>query len=765
MIRQMDHGERPQGQPWERGSDGHALCPDTATELARLELAALRNQAAMGQSLGRLDRIVRSAGKDTRVATLSASGAAVVYVLAAYGLDPSDRSADLSRLTEDHGVSETARILGARTRRLVLPADWWRQDHGHFVAYAKTPDAQVSDGIDSETVPVALISRSSGGYMMHRPGDAKATLVTENLAANILPTAIEILPPLQEKVQGFRDFARFLLPMVKSDLAWVVVAGAVTGLIGAAFPVATGIVIDSLIPGHERQLLIQLGLALALAALLSYGFSVTRQLMLLRIDGRTGFTLDAAIWDRMLKLPAGFYKAHSSGDLSSRIGGVGTLRGAVISVVLSAVITTAFSLFYLVLLFIYDGRLALIAVGLVVVLVAITLAIGLIQMKYHRRQSEVSGWLSGYVFQVLQAIVKLRIAGAEDRAFVRWADKFADERAAILATRRISNHFGAFADVYATLSLTAIFGCTFYLSTTPLTTGTFIAFLAAFGGFQSAFQGLSGAALTVVGALPYWERAKPLLAAEPESRWGAADPGKLTGALEVTNVTFAYGDGPPVLTDISMEVEPGEQVAIVGPSGSGKSTLIRILLGLERPQHGTVLFDGQDLDGLDLTLVRRQIGVVTQNGKIAAGSIIDNIRGATISSHEDCLEACISAGLEEDLKQFPMGLHTPLTEGASTLSGGQRQRILIARALVNRPRILIFDEATSALDNRTQSIVTESLNRLNVTRLVVAHRLSTIQDADKIFVIDKGQIAESGDYNALMASGGLFADLAQRQIV
>ena len=277
-------------------------------------------------------------------------------------------------------------------------------------------------------------------------------------------------------------------------------------------------------------------------------------------------------------------------------------------------------------------------------------------------------------------------------------------------------------------------------------------------------MGLGRALLRIVEVWPDWERARPILQAEMEAPVHAADPGRLEGRVELTNITFGYDDKAPVLEDVSLAVAPGEHVAIVGPSGSGKSTLVRVILGLEQPGRGTVLFDGQDLAGLDPTLVRRQIGVVTQTGRLMAGSIMENVRGASDLSYEDCLAACIAAGLEDDLKAFPMGLHTPLTEGGTTLSGGQRQRLLIARALVNRPRILVFDEATSALDNRTQGIVTESLNRLDVTRIVVAHRLSTIRDADRIFVLEAGKVRERGTYDELMQADGLFRQLAERQL-
>lgn len=213
-----------------------------------------------------------------------------------------------------------------------------------------------------------------------------------------------------------------------------------------------------------------------------------------------------------------------------------------------------------------------------------------------------------------------------------------------------------------------------------------------------------------------------------------------------------------------MRIEPGAFVAFVGTSGSGKSTTLRLLLGFETPESGSIFYDGQDLAGLDIQAVRRQIGVVLQDGKLLPGDIFTNIIGSSLATMDDAWAAALRAGFAEDIKEMPMGMHTVISAGGSTLSGGQRQRLMIARALVNKPRILFFDEATSALDNRTQAVVSESLERLQATRIVIAHRLSTIKNADRIFVMDAGCVIEQGSYDELMALGGVFAELAIRQI-
>jgi ABC-type bacteriocin/lantibiotic exporter with double-glycine peptidase domain len=277
---------------------------------------------------------------------------------------------------------------------------------------------------------------------------------------------------------------------------------------------------------------------------------------------------------------------------------------------------------------------------------------------------------------------------------------------------------------------------------------------------------MASALLGAIEVIPIYERARPILEAAPEVDRTKSDPGVLSGRIEVSHVVFRYReDGPVILNDLSFQVKSGEFAAIVGPSGSGKSTLFRMLLGFEHPESGSLYFDGLDQSSLDIQAVRKQFGVVLQNGKLMPGSIFENIVGSAPLTLEDAWEAARKSGLATDLEQMPMGMHTVLSEGAGTLSGGQRQRLLIARAIVARPRIILFDEATSALDNRTQAIVSRSLEQLQATRIVIAHRLSTIANADSILVLKNGRLVQSGTYEELIARPGDFANLARRQIV
>ncbi|CAK0764876.1 hypothetical protein WCLP8_370006 [uncultured Gammaproteobacteria bacterium] len=334
----------------------------------------------------------------------------------------------------------------------------------------------------------------------------------------------------------------------------------------------------------------------------------------------------------------------------------------------------------------------------------------------------------------------------------------------MVRSQKIANLFPIFYSGYEILCLTAIFAVIALMAGGNLSTGRFLAFVGAFSTFLGSAAQMARSIMMIFSVAPLYSRAKPLLEAVPENNGTKNDPGHLTGAFEINQVAFRYSrDMPRVLNGITLKGEPGEFIAVVGPSGSGKSTLMRLLIGFERPEAGAVLFDGQDIKELDLQAVRRQIGVVLQSGRLMPGTIYENIKCASHATMDDAWEAARMTGLSSDIKAMSMGMHTVLTEGTAALSGGQIQRVLLARAIVSKPRLLVLDEATSALDNRTQSVVTESLDRLSVTRIVIAHRLSTIMKADRVYVLSAGKVEEEGSYQQLMARNGLFGKLARRQ--
>lgn len=640
------------------------------------------------------------------------------------------------------------RRVGLKARAVTLPIGWSSSDAGPLVVFD-----------DADGTPTVL-TWESGTYR-----DGQGTRIKPGAEEQFTAAAYGVHAPLPDEVRGLGSLAWYLLPMILRDGSWAARAGACISLIGAITPLAASWLLGDIVPSNQVGLLIAVGLGLGAAALMNLLFSAARSLALARLGGRSSVAVAAAVSDKILRLPPAFFQDYAAGDLTQRIGAIEYLRGLITDVLLSSVLTLVFSLFYLGVLLSFDAKLAGAACLLVLIYILATMIARWAQMAPLRKAAELDGKLAGASYETLSGIAKLRVAAAEERAFHRWYTLYRQEQEANVTAGRVGAHFSAFSDAYQLITLLCLFALAAYLLERDLPAGQFIAFLVAFGAFQGAFAGFCGSLMSILTAAPMAERARPLLQAVAETEGGRADPGELKGAIELSGITFAYPGGRSILDGFDLTIAPGEHIAIVGGSGSGKSTVLRLLLGFETPQAGTISYDNQDLSRIQLGRVRAQIGVVMQSSRLFAGSIFENIRGATDAGLQACGEAATQAGLERDLEMFPMGLHTPVTEGAAALSGGQKQRILIARAIVGRPPIQFFDEATSALDNLTQRIVMETLDASNATRITIAHRLSTVRNADRICVLDRGQIVESGPYDKLMEADGKFAELARRQLI
>ncbi|MBR6113717.1 MAG: ATP-binding cassette domain-containing protein, partial [Oscillospiraceae bacterium] len=294
---------------------------------------------------------------------------------------------------------------------------------------------------------------------------------------------------------------------------------------------------------------------------------------------------------------------------------------------------------------------------------------------------------------------------------------------------------------------------------------SYLAFSAAYGAITGAFAAFASIVTSAAEIGPILDMAEPILKAEPEMTADKEIVTRLSGSIELSNVSFRYDETlPDVISDLNLSIKAEEYVAIVGRTGCGKSTLMRLLLGFETPQKGAVYFDRWDMRTLDLQSLRRRMGVVIQNGSLFLGDIYSNITlSAPNLTMDDAWDAAEKAGIADDIRAMPMGMHTIIGEGQGGFSGGQKQRIMIARAIASRPKIILMDEATSALDNKTQRLVSDALDELHCTRIVIAHRLSTIRNCDRILVLDGGKIAEEGTYEQLIARGGIFAELVERQ--
>ncbi|CAM5640429.1 NHLP bacteriocin export ABC transporter permease/ATPase subunit OS=Streptomyces rochei OX=1928 GN=G3I25_19485 PE=4 SV=1 [Streptomyces rochei] len=700
-----------------------------------------------------LASIGKRSGQRSTAADADATYAACRLVARAAGIplaEPARNGTESDRIDPVERIAVASRV---RTRTVRLDGRWWRDDVGPLVGHRALSGA-----------PVALLWQR-GGYVAVHPATGRRTPVEKANAEEFEPRAVMFYRPLPERRLGPLGLLRFCLRGTRRDLSALLLAGLVTVALGALVPVATGKVLGEFVPKAQTGLIAQVCLAVMLSGVVAAAFMLLQNLTVLRLEGRVEATLQPAVWDRLLRLPTTFFTERSTGELASAAMGISAIRRLLAGVGPTVAQSVTVGAMNLVLLLWYSVPMALAAIGMLVVVAAVFLGLGLWQVRWQRRLVQLTNKLNNQAFQTLRGLPKLRVAAAENYAYAAWAEQFARSRELQQRAGRIKNLNAVLGAVYLPLCTLLMFMLLAGPARGSMSAADFLTFNASVTMLLTSVTQLTGAFVSAVAALPLFEEIRPVLDATPEVRAASTRPGPLSGAIEARRLSFRYSDdGPLVLDDVSFEVRPGEFVAIVGPSGCGKSTLLRLLIGFDRPLSGSVLYDGQDLAALDQSAVRRQCGVVLQHAQPFTGSILDVICGTEPYTPEEAMAAAEMAGLAEDIRRMPMGLHT-IVSGSGAVSGGQRQRLMIAQALIRRPRILFFDEATSALDNETQRRVIESTTALDATRVVIAHRLSTVLDADRVIVMEDGKVAQQGPPAELLAdTGGRLHELVRRQL-
>jgi ABC-type bacteriocin/lantibiotic exporter with double-glycine peptidase domain len=652
--------------------------------------------------------------------------------------------------TPDHA----ARALGIAVRKIDLTSEksWWvAQSEALLVNFRGEWVAITPRGVRST---------------LHLPNGGIVT-VTAEVAREIDTHAWALVPSLQDGPTGVKQLIRLGWSHGSlRDVMFLVATAVISIAIGMIIPVTSGLIIGELVPAGEAQSIVVLMVILILIAVMTTFIAASQGLIIQRLSARFGIRITEAIYERVFRLPASFHRENVPGELGERIAGAGIFRSSMASIVPSIISAVGALIGSVIVLGYLSPGLASGVVGLAVLALIIGLALLPKLGKNARRHTESNIELTGLTFSMLVGISKIRTAGAEERMFSRWTYRFAKMHIALRDMSQTNLIMGLISGLPTAL-VPIILVVSEATGASNLTIGEFTTATSASASAAAAIVGLLPLAIGLVSAWPSIVSLKPLLDAEPEPLGNAGgDPGVLTGRVSFDSVTFGYIPEMNILNDVSLTVPAGTMTAIVGASGSGKSTIIRLLLGLETPDSGTVLYDGQALSSLDRSAVLAQMGIVPQDSALIPGSILENILASAPGSAEvDAWRAAERAGIAQDIREMPMGMQTVISDGASTFSGGQKQRLMIARALVREPRILILDEATSALDNHTQNIVSESIEKLGSTRIIVAHRLSTIRNADQIIVLDKGKVIETGNYEELMALGGTFTQLASRQLV
>ena len=709
------------------------------------------DQQELEDSYARLAASVVGTGRAPRFTLNDAAAVddAISAVLAFYGQVPAEVPDDVTDSAER--IECAIRPSGVMKRPVRLEGDWWRDASGAYLGKLK----------DGE--PVAILPRRTRGYGYVDPATKRVVVVNKRTAGDLEPDALCFYRPLPARELSTRDVLDFMRTSLRGpDYALLLLATLLVTLLGMLPTVAYRLLFDAVVPSGLMSLIPPIGALLlgiiCAQALIGVSSSVVSARLMLKLQVQ----LEAAVYARVMLLPPSFFRQYAPGDLAHRVSSVSLFAEVFSKSALNVGLTCLFSLLYVAQIFSFAPELALPALVVALLQIAAVLLALKSTMRYNRVQMQQKTKLSGVVPSLLQGVPKLKVAGAESRAFSFWARRYAKMSNALYGRPPLLLAAPALIPLVAVAGTIAFYGIA---AVGHVSAADYMAFNYAFGMVSGAVTALATSIPMLARMRPLLEMVDPIMKTAPETLSNQKQVSSLDGGIEVSSLSFRYASNLPLVLDrVSLKINPGEYVAIVGTTGCGKSTLMRLMLGFEKPASGSIFYDGTDLATVDARSVRRNVGVVMQNGDLFAGDIFSNITimnpRATV---DEAWEAAELAGIADDIRKMPMGMQTLIGEGGSGVSGGQRQRLLIARAVCGKPRVLMLDEATSALDNVTQRHVSDALARLNCTRIAIAHRLSTIREADRIIMLDGGHIVEDGSYDELVALGGKFADLVARQ--
>lgn len=652
----------------------------------------------------------------------------------------------------DDQLDYCLRPHGIMRRSIKLTEGWYKDAYGPILGFIK------KDG-----TPVALLPGTVKGYHFKDPRSGKVIKLNGTTEKLIDDDAICFYRPLPQKKLSIPDLILFMKRSVTlSDIIMIVAASCSVSLVGLLIPRLTATLTGPVLKSGRVDALIALAICLLCVSFSNQLLSSVSGFISNRLSTKSSVAVQASMMMRLMSLPADFFRNYSAGELRSRSQSVNQLCSLLMGMVMSTGLTSLTSLMYITQIFSYTPMLVVPSILITLVTVVFSTVSTLVQIKINKKLMEHEAKESGMSYAMITGVQKIKLAGAEKRIFAKWLNLYS-EGAELTYNPPMFIKINTVISTAISLISTIIM---YYLAIkSGIDQPSYFAFTAAYGMLSGAFMSLSGVALSAARIKPILEMAEPFLKTEPETSENKEIVTGITGGVELDHVSFRYGeDLPLVIDDLSIKIKSGDYVAIVGKTGCGKSTLVRLLLGFEKPEKGSVRFDGKDINTLDLPSLRKKIGTVMQDAGLFQGDIYSNI---VITAPELTLDAAWAAaekaGIADDIRAMPMGMNTIIGEGQGGISGGQRQRIMIARAIAPNPKLLIFDEATSALDNKTQKQVSEALDSMGCTRIVIAHRLSTIKHCDRILVVDNGHIIENGTYDELIEKNGYFAELVERQ--
>ena len=674
---------------------------------------------------------------------------AIEQVLRYYGAKPAEVPEGMTDVNDR--LEYLMRPHGIMRRTVKLTKGWHKDAVGAMLA------VRAEDGAVTALLPAKLC-----GYLFYDKNGRK-TRVTNANESLFEEEAITFCKPFPLKKLTAASLMRYIAGLLTfSDAALAAAASAAVAVVGMFTPKISQTLFSTVLESQSVRLLAAIAVFSVCVSVSAIIFEAIKSLVLSRVSTKLTISVQAAAMMRMLSLPASFFGKYSSGELTVRAQNIGTLCRMMAGAVFTTGLTSLFSLVYVVQIFRYAPVLVVPSVIVTFSTLLLSLACTFAQMRVSKRQMELSAKESGTSYAMISGVQKIRLSGAEKRAFAKWGGLYAKSAQLEYSPSALIKLNSVFSLIISSVGMLVMY---YLAAVNGVTTADYYAFQSAYGMVSGAFTALVGVAAQAAQFRPVLDMARPIMDAVPEVSGEKQVLTRISGGVELNNVSFRYNEnGPYVLNDLSLKIRAGQYVAVVGRTGCGKSTLIRLLLGFETPQNGAVYYDGRDISGVDLRSLRRKMGVVMQNGKLFQGDIFSNIViCAPWLTEAEAWEAAELAGIADDIRAMPMGMNTMIGEGSGGFSGGQKQRLMIARAVAPKPKLLIFDEATSALDNITQKQVSDALAKLKCTRIVVAHRLSTIRECDRIIVIDEGRIAEDGTYEELISRGGIFAELVERQ--
>ena len=652
----------------------------------------------------------------------------------------------------DEQLDYCIRPYGLMYRKVELEEKWYKDAFGPILAFMK------EDGL-----PVALIPEMISGYSFKNPKTGRRERLNAKTSTLFDNEAICFYRPLPQKELGIQDLLLYMKQCVTpTDIALLVLLSFAITLVGLIIPRITKILTGPVLTGGHQTALIGIGIAIICVTLSSQLLTNIQALLQTRLETKTSIGVQASMMMRLLSLPASFFHKFSPGELKSRSMSVGEICSLLLGIIMSTGLTSLVSLLYITQIITYAPSLVVPSMVIILVTVFFSVISTVMQIRIDRRVLEYDAKESGMSYGMITGVQKIKLSGAEKRAFAKWLNLYS-KGAELIYNPPL---FIKINDViFTAISLISTIVLYYMAVQSGIDQSSYFAFIASYGMLYGAFMSVSSIALSVARIQPILEMAEPILKAVPETADDKEIVTDITGSIDLDRVSFRYSeDAPFILKDLSLSIKPGEYVAIVGKTGCGKSTLVRLLLGFEKPEKGTVSYDRKSITNLDLPSLRKKIGTVMQEGGLFQGDIYSNIViSAPDLTMEDAWEAAEMADIADDIREMPMGMHTMISERHGGISGGQRQRLMIARAIAPKPKILIFDEATSALDNKTQKQISETLDKMGCTRIVIAHRLSTIMNCDRILVLDGGSVVEDGTYDELIAKGGFFKELVERQ--